>query len=67
MLRDYHYDSICADGPEDDGPDTRGLEECYCGPHSSTTNSTARRFGCIERMGQAEHDVYFGSDDSEYR
>ena len=24
-------------------------------------------FGCIERMGQAEHDVYFGSDDSEYR
>ena len=36
-----------ADGPENGGPDTRDLEECYCGPHRRT-NSTSRRFGSRE-------------------
>ena len=53
-----------ADGPENDGPDTRDLEECYCGPHSS--NKFDLKAFRIERTGQAGHDEYFDSDDAEY-
>ena len=54
-----------ADGPENDGLDTRDLEECYCGPHSS--NKFDLKAFRIERTGQAGHDEYFGSDDAEYK
>ena len=53
-----------ADGPENDGLDTRDLEECYCGPHSS--NKFDLKAFRIERTGQAGHDEYFDSDDAEY-
>ena len=58
-------ETIEADGPEDDGPDTRDLEDCYCGPHSS--NKFDLKAFRVERMGQAAHDEHFGSDDAEYK
>ena len=58
-------ETVYADGPEDDGPDTRDIEECYCGPHSS--NPFDLKAFRIERMGQVAHDEWFGSDDAEYK
>ena len=59
-------ETIEADGPEDDGPeDTTDLGECYCGPHSS--NKSDLKAFRIEKMGQAEHDAYFGSGDAGYK
>ena len=57
-------ETIEAEGDEDDGPDKRDLEECYCGPHSS--NKFDLKAFRIEKMGQAAHDEVFGLDDAEY-
>ena len=58
-------ETVYADGPEDDGPDTSDIEECYCGPHSA--NPFDLKAFRIDKMGQAAHDEWFGSDDAEYK